>query len=103
MFIFFQKHTTHNARNRYAQCAGFLRIPNGLCAYDNTNVHPESYDVAEWLDHNCSIEEAAEKTNRSIEDVETILRYLESPGHLTDPRNNIPIPEPRRFSSHHDT
>ena len=82
-------------KKMFAQCAGFLRIPNGECAYDNTNVHPESYDVAEWLDHNLSIEQTAKKTNRSIEDVETIMRYLESPGHLADPRNNIPIPEPR--------
>ena len=82
-------------KKMYAQCAGFLRIPNGECAYDNTNVHPESYDVAACLDDNLTVEQTAEETKRSIEDVETILRYLESPGNLADPRNNIPIPEPR--------
>jgi uncharacterized protein len=29
----------------YEQCAGFLRINNGLNILDNTGVHPESYDL----------------------------------------------------------
>ena len=33
----------------YEQCAGFLRIPGGKIALDNTGVHPESYDAAERL------------------------------------------------------
>lgn len=33
----------------YEQCAGFLRIPNGKNIFDNTSVHPESYDVANKL------------------------------------------------------
>ncbi len=33
----------------YEQCAGFLRIPNGENIFDNTSVHPESYDVANKL------------------------------------------------------
>jgi len=31
----------------FTQCAGFLRIPDGLDPLDNTAVHPESYDIAE--------------------------------------------------------
>ena len=30
----------------YEQCAGFLRIPDGKNALDNTGVHPESYESA---------------------------------------------------------
>jgi uncharacterized protein len=33
-------------KRTYEQCAGFLRIAGGSCPLDNTNVHPESYDVA---------------------------------------------------------
>ena len=30
----------------FQQCAGFLRVPGGREALDNTGVHPESYDCA---------------------------------------------------------
>ena len=33
----------------YEQCAGFLRIANGLEILDNTSVHPESYENAKKL------------------------------------------------------
>lgn len=33
----------------YEQCAGFLRIPDGKNIFDNTAVHPESYERAEKL------------------------------------------------------
>ena len=33
----------------YEQCAGFLRVPGGKVALDNTGVHPESYEIAEKL------------------------------------------------------
>ena len=42
----------------FQQCAGFLRIPNGKHALDNTAVHPESYHIVEKMakDARCSIE-----------------------------------------------
>ncbi len=33
----------------YEQCAGFLRVPGSAEVFDNTGVHPESYDVARAL------------------------------------------------------
>ncbi len=33
----------------YEQCAGFLRITDGDNVFDNTSVHPESYDAANQL------------------------------------------------------
>ena len=33
----------------YEQCAGFIRIPDGINPLENTGVHPESYKVAEKL------------------------------------------------------
>ena len=82
-------------KKMYSQCAGFLRIPNGTCAYDNTNIHPESYDIAELLSSSLSVREVAKRTNRSVEDIEIVKRFLESPGHLMDPRNKIAIPKAR--------
>jgi uncharacterized protein len=33
----------------YEQCAGFLRIPGGNDPFDNTALHPESYEIAKTL------------------------------------------------------
>ena len=33
----------------FEQCAGFIRIPEGINPLENTAVHPESYDIAEEL------------------------------------------------------
>ena len=33
----------------FEQCAGFIRIPDGTNALENTAVHPESYEIAEEL------------------------------------------------------
>ena len=90
-------------KKMYSQCAGFLRIPNGTCAYDNTNIHPESYDIAELLSSSLTVREVAKRTNRSVEDIEIVKRFLESPGHLMDPRNKIAIPKSRTYFTHTHT
>lgn len=36
-------------KKAFEQCAGFLRISDGKNVFDNTSVHPESYDAAEEL------------------------------------------------------
>ena len=36
-------------KKAYEQCAGFLRITDGKNVFDNTSVHPESYDAADKL------------------------------------------------------
>ncbi len=33
----------------FTQCAGFLRIDDGINPFDNTGIHPENYDKAELL------------------------------------------------------
>jgi uncharacterized protein len=33
----------------YEQAAGFLRVPDGDCPLDNTNIHPESYPIVERM------------------------------------------------------
>lgn len=44
----------------FEQCAGFLRIPESDIVFDNTSVHPESYEAANIV---------LEKLNYTIEDV----------------------------------
>ncbi len=36
-------------KKAFEQCAGFLRIPESANVFDNTGVHPESYDAAKKL------------------------------------------------------
>ena len=40
---------TKLGKKAYEQCAGFLRITDGDNVFDNTSVHPESYDAANEL------------------------------------------------------
>ncbi len=93
----------------YEQCAGFLRIPGGAYALDNTGVHPESYDAAEKLlaEMGMDIESIgsgipslgkqvknkkvmAEKLGIGEITLEDIISELEKPGR--DPRNDMPKP-----------
>ena len=96
----------------YQQCAGFLRIPGGKTALDNTGVHPESYDVAKKLleifDYKkediattgatgigakvkeYGISKAAEECNIGIPTLTDIIGELEKPGR--DIRDELPKP-----------
>ncbi len=47
-------------KKAFEQCAGFLRITDGKNVFDNTSVHPESYDAAKGL---------LEKLGYTLEDV----------------------------------
>ncbi|MDD6210354.1 MAG: Tex family protein [Bacteroidales bacterium] len=89
----------------FEQSAGFLRIPQGDTALDNTAVHPESYTVVERMakDLGCSVDDLIAK--RELRDkivperycTETtgmptlldILAELEKPGR--DPRSTIKV------------
>lgn len=84
----------------FEQCAGFLRIPNGSYALDNSAVHPESYSLVEAMakDLNASVDDIinskelrkqinkkkyiSEKTGEFT--IDDILKELEKPGR--DPR-----------------
>ncbi|MDR3191001.1 MAG: RNA-binding transcriptional accessory protein [Lactobacillaceae bacterium] len=46
----------------YEQAAGFLRIPNGKNALDNTDIHPESYPVAQALLKETGVQPGSEAT-----------------------------------------
>jgi len=96
----------------FEQCAGFLRIPGGENALDNTRVHPESYKAAKKLLDMLGFQLESVKTG-SLEDLKTraaaegydrlaketgvgeltlgdIVEELSSPGR--DARDDLPKP-----------
>ncbi len=96
----------------YTQCAGFLRIRDGKNVFDNTAVHPESYDLAAELLEKCGYStddikegnigeltkrigdintaELAEKYGVGLPTVMDIVDELSKPGR--DPRDELPGP-----------
>lgn len=94
----------------FEQCAGFLRINDGIEPLDNTGVHPESYKVAESLIEKCgfsleqvksggikgisnsigNIEKIANQLNVGVPTLRDIVNELEKPGR--DPRDEMPKP-----------
>ena len=96
----------------FTQCAGFLRIRDGKNVFDNTAVHPESYDLAGELLAGCgyseedvkagnigelrsrvkniNLEEVAAKHGVGLPTVQDIIDELVKPGR--DPRDELPAP-----------
>lgn len=93
----------------FEQCAGFLRIPDGKNAIENTGVHPESYEVAEEIlkkfdltakkaatenltgkAEEFGIEKLAEEIGAGVPTVRDIIKELSKPGR--DPRDELPPP-----------
>lgn len=94
----------------FEQCAGFLRINDGIEPLDNTGVHPESYKVVESLIEKCgfsleqvksggikgisnsigNIEKIANQLNVGVPTLRDIVNELEKPGR--DPRDEMPKP-----------
>jgi protein Tex len=96
---------------RYEQAAGFLRIPDSANPFDNTAIHPESYEVAEKLCNLLGIDPAelflkqkeyseklekidvkvmAETIGTGIPTLKLIIENLLKPGR--DPRDEMPKP-----------
>ena len=89
----------------FEQAAGFLRIPDGITALDNTAVHPESYGIVERMaaDIGCSVNDLiAQKELRKqivaerycsatvgLPTLSDILSELEKPGR--DPRSTVKV------------
>lgn len=94
----------------FEQCAGFLRITDGKQAFDNTGVHPESYDAAikllEMFGYTSediknggvkgiskkikNITAVAEELAIGVPTLQDIIKELEKPGR--DPRDEMPKP-----------
>ncbi len=50
----------------FEQCAGFLRIPDAKEVFDNTGVHPESYEIAETLLHKFGFDREDVRSNNLV-------------------------------------
>ena len=96
----------------YQQCAGFLRVPESAEIFDNTGIHPETYEAAEKLLKLCGytkvdiaggkLEElfqrfaaldaqhVAESCGAGIPTLEDVVKELMKPGR--DPRDELPAP-----------
>ncbi|MDR3599960.1 MAG: Tex family protein [Desulfosporosinus sp.] len=103
----------------YIQCAGFIRLPDGLNPLENTPVHPESYQLAEDIlkkighttgdlrDHLAEVRkklarleptELANEFGAGVPTIRDILDALQRPGR--DPREDLPRPLLRRDVTH---
>ena len=75
----------------YEQSAGFIRIRDGKSLFDNTGIHPESYDAAEALQQikeKIDTKSLAEKLGVGEETLKDIIKELDKPGF--DPREELP-------------
>jgi uncharacterized protein len=74
----------------YEQMAGFIRIREGKTVFDNTGIHPESYEVAkklEELSDTSNSKELAQRFQIGEETLKDILKELAKPGF--DPREEL--------------
>ena len=75
----------------YEQLAGFIRIREGKSIFDNTGIHPESYDVAKALEKirdDIDTKVLAQELNVGEETLKDIIKELAKPGF--DPREELP-------------
>ncbi|MCX6052760.1 MAG: Tex family protein [Campylobacterales bacterium] len=79
-------------KKAYEQAAGFIRIKDGKSIFDNSGIHPESYEIAKKLEGldlaTLNIEEKAESWHVGIETLKDIIKELAKPGF--DPREDLP-------------
>ena len=96
----------------FQQCAGFLRVPESKEIFDNTGVHPETYQAAETLlqlcgytkkdvaagklddlaqrFHQLNIQQVEQACGAGIPTLEDVVKELLKPGR--DPRDELPAP-----------
>jgi uncharacterized protein len=79
-------------KKAYEQAAGFIRIKNGKNIFDNSGIHPESYEVAKQLNglELSSIDADAKSKELGVgkETLKDIIKELIKPGF--DPREDLP-------------
>ena len=79
-------------KKAYEQSAGFIRIKDGKTIFDNSGIHPESYDVAKKLDglelSQIDVQTKASQLNIGEQTLKDIIKELQKPGF--DPRQELP-------------
>jgi uncharacterized protein len=80
-------------KKAYEQAAGFVRIKNGKSTFDNSGIHPESYEIAKRLQNldlsSVDIASKAQELQVGKETLSDIIKELLKPGF--DPREDLPI------------
>lgn len=78
----------------FVQCAGFLRIPESEEILDNTEVHPESYEIAKQIMkydlNDIDVKKLSEELEVGEPTLRDIIQELKKPGR--DPRDEMPKP-----------
>ena len=76
----------------YEQAAGFIRIKEGKSVFDNSGIHPESYNVAQKLEgldlNSVDVPSLANELHVGKETLRDIIKELQKPGF--DPREDLP-------------
>ena len=79
-------------KKAYEQAAGFIRIKNGKNIFDNSGIHPESYEMAKKLDgldlSTIDVKEKAIAFGTGVDTLKDIIKELQKPGF--DPREELP-------------
>ncbi len=79
-------------KKAYEQAAGFIRIKDGKSIFDNSGIHPESYDIAKKLDRNnlanIDVASKAKELGVGVDTLRDIIKELLKPGF--DPRDELP-------------
>jgi len=79
-------------KKAYEQAAGFIRIKDGKNAFDNSGIHPESYDIAKKLNgldlSTIDIDTTSKDLHVGKDTLKDIIKELLKPGF--DPRENLP-------------
>jgi len=79
-------------KKAYEQAAGFIRIKNGKNTFDNSGIHPESYDVAKQINGSdlstIDADAKAKELGVGKETLKDIIKELIKPGF--DPREDLP-------------
>lgn len=78
----------------FVQCAGFLRIPESEEILDNTEIHPESYEIAKQIMkydlNDIDVKKLSEELEVGEPTLRDIIEELKKPGR--DPRDEMPKP-----------
>ena len=79
-------------KKAYEQAAGFIRIKHGKSPFDNTGIHPESYEIAKKLHTldliTLDVNIKAKEFGVGEETLRDIVKELRKPGF--DPREDLP-------------
>ncbi|QSZ40762.1 S1 RNA-binding domain-containing protein [Sulfurimonas aquatica] len=79
-------------KKAYEQAAGFIRIKNGKNSFDNSGIHPESYEIAKKLDglelKKIDILSKSKELGIGEQTLQDIINELLKPGF--DPRKELP-------------